>query len=112
MMNKITKRSGPLRNVADRCVRLSPKELTFTDTYKGQVVVPLDASFFPLLTIPPMAPFQVLPTRFVLGNPATALGDSVSQFDTSAKPEGYWSSSQVGGLVHKVVILMTNLLRS
>ena len=42
-----------------------------------------------------MAPFQVHPSRFVLGNPATALGDSVSQFDTSNKPEGYWSSSQV-----------------
>ena len=47
-----------------------------------------------------------------MSGPDTVLGNSVSQFDTSTKPEGYWSSSQVGGLVHKVFVLVTNLLRS
>ena len=56
-----------------------------------------------------MAPFQAHPTCFVLSNPAMALGDSVSQFDTNQKPEGYWSSSQVGGLVYMVFNLITNL---
>ena len=60
------------------------------------------ASFFSSSSILIMAPLQVLPTHFVIGNPATALNNSVSQFDTSTKPKGYWSSSQVGGLVHKV----------
>ena len=45
------------------------------ETYKGQVVIPLDATFFPSSAIPNMTPFQALPTRFVLENPATALGD-------------------------------------
>ena len=47
MKNKMTKRSGPLSNVADRRVRLSPKGQASTETYKGQLVVPLVASFFP-----------------------------------------------------------------
>ena len=67
-----------------------------TETYKGQLIIPLVAAFFPLSKpIPNMAPFQAHPTRFVMGDPATALNDSVSQFAQHDKPSGYWSASQV-----------------
>ena len=46
MKNKMTKKSGPLSNVADRRVRLNPKRQASTETYKGQSVVPLVAAFF------------------------------------------------------------------
>ena len=49
MMNKMTKKSGPLSNVADRHVRLNPKGQVSTETYKGQVAIPLVATFFPSL---------------------------------------------------------------
>ena len=35
MMNRMTKRFGPLSNVADRHVRLNPKGLASIETYKG-----------------------------------------------------------------------------
>ena len=95
MINKMTKESRLLSNVADRRVRLSPKGLASTETYKGQVVIPLDATFFPSSTIPHMAPFFAHPTRFVIGDPAIALNNSITQFAQHDKPSGYWSSSQV-----------------
>ena len=66
-----------------------------TETYKGQVVVPLDVAFFPSSTIPHMAPFSAHPIQFVIGDPANALNDSITQFAQHDKPSGYWSSSQV-----------------
>ena len=72
-----------------------PKEQASTETYKGQFVIPLDASFFPSYTIPNMAPFQAHPTQFVISNPANVLNDSMSQFAQHDKPSGYWSASQV-----------------
>ena len=89
------KESRPLSNVADRHVRLSLKGLASTETYKGQVAVPLDAAFFPSSTIPLMAPFSAHPTQFVISDPANALNNSVTQFTQHDKPSGYWSSSQV-----------------
>ena len=47
MKNRMTKESGPLSNIADRRVRLNPKGQAAVETYKGQSVVPLVASFFP-----------------------------------------------------------------
>ena len=95
MMNKMTKESRLLSNVADRRVRLSPKGSVSTETYKGQIVIPLDAAFFPSSTIPHMAPLSPHPTQFVIGDPANVLNNHVTQFAQHDKPSGYWSSSQV-----------------
>ena len=93
MKNKMTKGSGLLSNVAYRRVRLSPKGSASTETYKGQIVIPLDAAFFPSSTIPNMSSFQPHPTRFVNGDRAG--DDSISQFAQHSKPSGHWSASQV-----------------
>ena len=107
MMNKMTKRSGLLSNVADRCVRLSPKGQASTETYKGQTVIPLDAAFFPSSTISNMTPFRPHPTHYVSGDLANVLNNSVSQFAQHNKPSRYWSASQVEvGVVRKISSLL------